>query len=95
MDGSHLYLDELVDIALEQSFPASDPPAFVAAAAVVGAPAKPRFARCAGGSSGCGKAPAGEARSPAAARRRRLHPMPCRGITAQQRYSDSRAGGVA
>jgi hypothetical protein len=31
-------MDELLDIALEQSFPASDPPAFMAAAAVVGTP---------------------------------------------------------
>jgi hypothetical protein len=30
--------DEKLDTALEQSFPASDPPFFMAAAAVVGAP---------------------------------------------------------
>ena len=38
-------LDELIDVALEQSFPASDPPAFMAAADVVGAPRKPRSLR--------------------------------------------------
>jgi hypothetical protein len=34
--------DEFLDIALEQSFPASDPPASMAAAAVVGAPRRTR-----------------------------------------------------
>jgi hypothetical protein len=39
MDGRTLcYRDELVDVALEQTFPASDPPAFVAAAAMIGTP---------------------------------------------------------
>lgn len=36
-------MDELVDVALEQSFPASDPPAFMAAAAVTGSPRLPRL----------------------------------------------------
>lgn len=30
--------EDLLDIALEQTFPASDPPCFMAAAAIVGAP---------------------------------------------------------
>jgi hypothetical protein len=38
-------MDELLDIALEQSFPASDPPAFMAAAAVVGTPRRDRSLR--------------------------------------------------
>lgn len=33
--------DELVDVALQDSFPASDSPAFMAAAATIGAPTRP------------------------------------------------------
>ena len=33
--------DALLDLALEQSFPASDPPSFMAGAAIVGAPRRP------------------------------------------------------
>ena len=36
-------IDQLVDIALEESFPASDPPSFMAASAVVGAPTRPKL----------------------------------------------------
>jgi hypothetical protein len=38
--GDRDKIDELIDLALEESFPASDPPAFMAASAVVGAPKK-------------------------------------------------------
>jgi hypothetical protein len=36
--GERNKIDELIDLALEESFPASDPRAFMAASAVVGAP---------------------------------------------------------
>jgi hypothetical protein len=37
--------DEMLDIALEQTFPASDAPCFMAAAAVVGSPRKQKDRR--------------------------------------------------
>lgn len=39
--GNRRGLDELVDLALEESFPASDPPSFMAASAIVGSPRRP------------------------------------------------------
>lgn len=75
MNGSKpCNLDELVDVALEQSFPASDPPAFMAAAAVVGAPTKPRSLRRA------------EVLSPPDKARGRSEPVPLRSGPAEPAY---------
>jgi hypothetical protein len=38
--GDRDKIDESIDLALEESFPASDAPAFMAVSAVVGAPKK-------------------------------------------------------
>lgn len=35
--------DDFLDLALEQTFPASDPPSYMAAASIVGAPAPDRI----------------------------------------------------